>query len=167
MVTQFKRAFRHLTTTNRAVRKVFPRPAFAAIERTIRECETAHGGEIRFAVEAALDISPLLAKISARERAIEAFSRLRVWDTEQNNGVLIYLLLADDDFEIVADRGIDRQVGSARWKAICNDMERSFRRGEFEAGVVAGIRHVGAELARYFPLRAARNNELPDKPMML
>ncbi|MBA2350967.1 MAG: TPM domain-containing protein [Burkholderiales bacterium] len=167
MATSLKRALRHLTTTDRLIRKTLAPGAFATIEQAIREGEAEHDGELRFAVEAALDIAPLFAGVSARQRAIDAFAQLRVWDTEQNNGVLIYLLLADHDFEIVADRGIDRHVGAARWKAICADMEQSFRRGDFEAGVIVGIREVSAELRRHFPARPGGKNELPDETVIL
>lgn len=167
MTTSLERAFRHLTTTDRLIGKTLAPSAFAAIEQAIKEGEAEHDGEVRFAVEAALDIAPLLAGVGARERAIEAFARLRVWDTEQNNGVLIYLLLADHDFEIVADRGIDKRVGSARWQAICGDMERQFRAGNFEAGVITGIKEVSRELCRYFPARPGDKNELPDETVIV
>src|SRR3989338_11549398 len=88
-----KRIMQHLSSGRAAVRRAFPQRALDAIERAIRETETRHDGQIRFAVEAALDLSPLLAGQAARERAIEGFSQLRVWDTEHNNGVLVYFLL--------------------------------------------------------------------------
>lgn len=163
----FKRIIRHLSNGRAAVRRVFPQHTLDAIEQTIRETETRHGGQIRFAVEAALDLSPLLAGQAARERAIEVFSQLRVWDTEHNNGVLIYLLLADRDVEIVADRGIHAKIGAEAWEAICREMEAAFRDGKFEAGVLAGIHAVGEHLARHFPPRSAKPNEMPDSPVML
>jgi len=138
-----------------------------AIEAAIRESETTHFGEIRFAVEAALDPLALLYDRSARERAVEVFSQLRVWDTERNNGVLIYLLLADRRVEIVADRGIHRDVGQPGWEAICREMEHSFREGRFEQGVVKGIRAVANHLVRHYPASGANVDELPDKPVIL
>jgi uncharacterized membrane protein len=126
-----------------------------------------HNGQIRFAVEAALDIRPLLCNQSARARAIDVFSFLRVWDTEHNNGVLVYLLLADRDVEIVADRGISRHVVPEEWEQICRNMERSFREGRFEEGVLAGIRAVSAHLTRHHPGQGKRQNELPDAPVVL
>src|SRR3990172_1057838 len=110
-----KRIMQHLSSGRAAVRRVSSQRALDAIERTIRETETRHDGQIRFAVEAALDLSPLLAGQAARERAVGVFSELRVWDTEHNNGVLIYLLLADRDVEIIADRGVHRHVGADEW----------------------------------------------------
>lgn len=163
----FKRIMRHLSTGRAAVRRVFPPRTLEAIEQTIRETETRHGGQIRFVVEAALDLSPLLAGQAARERAIEVFSQLRVWDTEHNNGVLIYLLLADRNVEIVADRGIHAKIGAEAWEAICREMEAAFRDGKFEAGVLAGIHAVGEHLARHFPPRSGKPNEMPDSPVML
>ncbi|TXT20242.1 MAG: hypothetical protein FD134_2947 [Gallionellaceae bacterium] len=161
------RVMRHLSSGRAAVRRAFPPRALDAVERAIRETETRHDGQIRFAVEAALDLSPLLAGQSARERAIEVFSELRVWDTEHNNGVLIYLLLADRDVEIVADRGIHARLGAETWEAICREMEAAFRNGQFEAGVLAGIHAVGEHLARHFPARGDKSNEMPDRPVVL
>ncbi|MEN6628312.1 MAG: TPM domain-containing protein [Sulfuricella sp.] len=138
-----------------------------AIEAAIKESETTHFGEIRFAVETALDVHSLLAGKSARDRAVEVFSQLRVWDTEHNNGVLIYLLLADRRVEIVADRGVHRDVGAQGWEAICREMEQKFRLGYFEDGVVVGIRAVARHLVRYYPASGENQNELPDKPLIL
>ncbi len=149
------------------MRRAFPQRALDAIERAIREAEVRHAGQIRFAVEAALDLPPLLAGQTARGRAIDVFSQLRVWDTEHNNGVLIYLLLADRDVEIVADRGIHARLGAETWEAICREMEAAFRNGQFEAGVLAGIHAVGEHLARHFPPRGEKPNEMPDRPVVL
>ncbi|HEU0219907.1 MAG TPA: TPM domain-containing protein, partial [Gallionella sp.] len=140
------RVMQHLSSGRAAVRRAFPPHALDAIERAIRETEARHNGQIRFAVEAALDLPPLLAGQTARERAIEVFSKLRVWDTEHNNGVLIYLLLADRDVEIIADRGIHVRLGTETWEATCREMEAAFRDGQFEAGVLAGIHAVGEHL---------------------
>lgn len=163
----FRRMLRHLSTGRAAVRRVFPPRAMAAIESAIRTTETQHAGQIRFAVEAALELAPLLAGQTAQQRAIEVFSRLRVWDTEHNNGVLIYLLLADHDVEIVADRGIHVRLGKEVWQAICHEMEAAFRAGRFEAGVLAGIDAVGVHLSRHFPAGSGKTNELPDRPVVL
>lgn len=162
-----RRMIRHLSTGNLAVRAAFPARALHAIERTIRETEATHSGQVRFAVEASLDFAALRHNQTASERAIEMFSQLRVWDTEHNNGVLIYLLLADRDVEIVADRGIHAKLGNSVWEAICRDMEAAFRLGEFEAGVTGGIRAVGSHLQRHFPAEPSTPNELPDKPVVL
>ena len=118
-------------------------------------------------VEGALDGEPLFKGQSARERAIEVFSQLRIWDTEHNNGVLLYLLLADRDVEIVVDRGIDARVGLDGWDTICKAMESEFRQGRFERGVIAGIQAVTRHLATHFPRDGADINELPDAPVVL
>lgn len=162
-----KRIMRHLSSGSATVRRAFPPDTLDAIERAIRATETRHDGQIRFAVEAALDVAPLLAGQTARERAVEVFSGLRVWDTEHNNGVLIFLLLADRDVEIVADRGIHAKLGTEIWEAICREMEAAFRAGQFEAGMLAGIHAVGEHLARHFPARSGKPNEMPDRPVVL
>ena len=151
----------------RRVRRAFPGESLAAIDRAVKASEATHRGEIRFAVEGALDIGPLFGGQSARERAIDVFSQLRIWDTEKNNGVLIYLLLADRDVEIVADRGIDAKVGPQEWERICRAMETVFRQGDFEGGVILGIREVTRHLAAHFPPGGGDRNELPDKPVVL
>jgi uncharacterized membrane protein len=161
------RIVRHLSASHAAMRRIFPRAALENIERTIAEVERTHAGQIRFVVEDALDLRPLLAGQTARERAIEVFSRLRVWDTEHNNGVLIYLLLADRDVEIVADRGVHAKLGQAVWEEVCQEMEGTFRQGRFEEGAIAGIRRVGAHLARHYPQVGAKTNEMPDRPILM
>lgn len=164
---EIRRIFRHMMIGGLSVRSAFPLHAMQAIEQAIRMSEASHGGQIRFAVEGALDFAGLLRKQTAAERAIEIFSRLRVWDTEHNNGVLIYLLLADRDVEIVADRGIHARVGVIGWEAICQQMEESFRQGQFEAGVIAGIHAVGAYLLHHYSGSLPSANELPDQPVVL
>ncbi len=162
-----KRIGKHLLEHRWRVRRIFPPEALAVIERTIKEGEATHSGQVRFAVEGALDGKPLFKDQSARERALDVFSQLRVWDTAHNNGVLIYLLLADRDVEIIADRGIDAKVGAAGWEKICKAMESDFKAGNFAGGVVKGIQAVSQQLAAHFPRRRAGPNELPDKPVVI
>ncbi|OYU89686.1 MAG: hypothetical protein CFE29_11520 [Bradyrhizobiaceae bacterium PARB1] len=162
-----KRISKHLLSNRARVRKAFPPKAMAAIERAIKASEALHAGQVRFVVEGALDGAPLFRNQAARERAIDVFAQLRIWDTEHNNGVLIYLLLADRDVEIVVDRGIDRHVGIAGWETICQMMEAHFRAGRFEQGVIAGIEAVTLHLAQHFPEHGAAVNELPDAPVVL
>lgn len=163
----FTRILRHLFMPPWRVRLAFPARTLRAVEAAIREGEAAHAGEIRFAVESALPLIPLLRGQSARERALEVFSHLRVWDTEHNNGVLVYLLLADHDVEIVADRGIHARVGGEGWEKICREMEALFREGKFEEGVLHGIRAVGAHLVRHYPAQGRGRNELDNRPVVL
>lgn len=157
------RVLRHLLTTTRAVSRAFPDAALDRIEQAVAAAEAGTTGEIRVSIEAALPTMAVLAGQSARHRALEVFSQLRVWDTEDNNGVLIYLLMADKDVEIVADRGICAKVGAAVWEEICRAMEAHFRKGEFEAGVIEGAQRVGELLRTHFPGTAAKN-ELPNRP---
>jgi uncharacterized membrane protein len=162
-----KRIGRHLVEHHWRARRVFPPAVLAAIEQAIKNGETTHSGQVRFVVEGALDGAPLFRDQPPRERAIDIFARLRIWDTAQNNGVLIYLLLADRDVEIIADRGIDAKVGAAGWEKICADMQREFSSGNFERGVIAGIEAVSRQLAAYFPAHGEGPNELPDAPVVL
>jgi uncharacterized membrane protein len=159
---ELKRVARHLFFPRR-----FPKEAMPAIEQAIASSEATHRGEIRFAAEDALDGPALLAGQPARARAIEVFSQLGVWDTEENNGVLIYLLLADHDIEIVADRGINARVAPADWEKICRAMEQALARGAYEQAIVGGIKEVSALLARHFPPRPGDRDELPNKPVAL
>ena len=162
----FRRIARHLVMLPGAVGRAFPPSAMAAIEEAIAKSEREHSGEVRFAVEPALDTSALLAGQSGRERALEVFSLLRLWDTDARNGVLIYLLLADRDIEIVADRGLNL-VPAAEWDAICKTMEQALRRRPFQEALVAGVQAVSRLVARHFPGRPADRNELPDRPVAL
>jgi len=162
-----KRIAKHLMATKWIVHRVFPRDALMAIEEAIKASEATHRGEIRFVVEGTLDTAPLLRGQTARERAIDVFSQLRIWDTEGNNGVLIYLLLADRDVEIVADRGIHEKVGVQEWERICGKMEAAFRQADFQGGVLGGIQEVTRHLAVHFPAIGDDRNELPDNPVVL
>lgn len=166
MVTSLGRIFRHLLTPPWSLERHFPRALLERVEKRIRDSEQRHQGQIRFAIEPALEFGGLVRNMAARERALDVFSQLRVWDTEQNNGVLIYLLLADRDVEIVADRGIDRFVSADGWEAICKGMEAHFRRHAFEEGVLYGIAEVEKHLSQFYPGRSA-TNELEDRPAIL
>ena len=162
-----KRIGKHLLAHRWRLRRLFPPAALAAIEQAIKTGETTHAGQVRFVVEGALDGAPLFRDQSARQRAIDIFAQLRIWDTAHNNGVLIYLLLADRQVEIVADRGIDAKVGSAGWEKICRAMQAEFKAGHFERGVIEGIEAVSQQLAKHFPAHGAGRNELPDAPVVI
>jgi uncharacterized membrane protein YgcG len=162
-----KRIGKHLIANRSRVRRAFPAAALTNIERAIKASEATHGGQIRFVVEGALDGAPLLKDQSARARALDIFSHLRIWDTAHNNGVLIYLLLADHDVEILADRGINALVAAAEWEQICTIMEGEFRRRNFEAGVIGGIEAVSRLLLKHFPKDDVGKNELPDTPVVI
>lgn len=169
---KLRRAWRHLLRGRWTVRRYFPRHALENIEATVRATEKAHPGEIRFAVEGALPLAAVLAGVTPRMRAVELFSQLGVWDTEHNNGVLIYLLLADRRIEIVADRGVaGGHVEQREWDECAEVALRAFRAGQFEQGAIAVIESVAALLSRHPPgtpgVRADVGNELPDRPAVL
>lgn len=161
------RFWRHAFTDEADVRRSFPADGMTRIERCIREGEATHRGQVCVAVEPALPLSRIVAKLPPRDRALEVFGQLRIWDTEENNGVLIYVLLADRDVEIVADRGIDRQVGHAAWERICSRMEEIFREDRHADAVEEGVREVSALLALHFPGGGDDRNEIPDRPVVL
>jgi uncharacterized membrane protein len=158
---------KHLIIPDWWTKRAFGGGVLKRIEAAIAKSEKQHRGELRFAVEGGFDPHALLKRITPRERAIEVFSQLRVWDTVENGGVLIYVQLIDRDIEIVADRGISACVSQDEWNAICARMETAFREGRFEAGALTGIDEVTALLARHFPACTADTNELPDKPVVL
>ncbi|CAJ0684036.1 TPM domain-containing protein [Ralstonia holmesii] len=162
-----RRMVSHLPMTHWQVRRAFPRETMHAIEQAIAQSESSHVGHLCFAVEGALSFPALLKGLSPRARALEVFSQLHVWDTELNNGVLIYLLLADRSVEIVADRGIHAKVGAHGWESICRQMETAFQQGEHQRGVIEGVQAVIQSLTLHFPARDRRRDELPDKPVIL
>jgi hypothetical protein len=141
--------------------------AMKAIENAIRESERSHDGELRFAVEGGLKLWLLLHERTPRARAIEIFSQLRVWDTEHNSGVLIYVQAVDRHIEIIADRGINAKVEQRQWDAIAGRMQAEFRAQRYEAGVIEGLREITALLARHFPPSGANPDELSDAPVVL
>jgi len=156
-----KRISRHLLLTHWHVNRAFPQHTCAAIEQAISASMSAHVGQIRFAAEGALHSVPLFKGQSASERALDVFSQLRVWDTPANNGLLIYLLLADRTVVIVADRGIDSKVGARDWEKICQAMESAFEQGHYEVGVISGIQSVTQHLSKHYPGSGAYRNETP------
>lgn len=166
---RIRRLLKHLFATPGTLQRAFPRQVLERIGHAITDAEARHSGEIRFAMEAALPWSYLRRDAPARQRALMVFSKLRVWDTELNNGVLLYVELADRSVEIVADRGISHKVATAEWESICRTMREHFRRGAYEAGAIAGIQAIGAKLEQHFPLAPGmqKPNELPDRPVEL
>lgn len=162
------RWLRHLLLDHLMLHRAFPRATLAAIERAVTEQERRHRGELRVAIEGGMPLHALLARRSARERALELFTQLRVWDTEDNSGVLIYVLLADRHVEVVGDRGIHARVGVAAWDAICGAMQREFAAGRFEPGMLQGLAAASDLLEKHFPARPGGNpNELPDAPVTI
>jgi len=161
------RFWRHAFHDERDVQWAFPETAMNRIETAIVAAEGTHRGQIGVAIEAALPLVRVLRKHTPRERALEVFGSLRVWDTDENNGVLIYLLLADRDVEIVADRGIHRSVGPDAWEAICRRMEEAFRAGHYLEGVEKGIGEIAVLLAQHFPGDGRDADELGNRAVVL
>jgi uncharacterized membrane protein len=163
------RWWRHLVATQRSLRHAFNPTVLTAIEAAIHESERTHRGEIRFAIEAGLEPHEIRAGKTPRQRALEVFAALGVWDTAENNGVLIYVLLADRDVEIVADRGYNLRVTSDQWTEVCHAMERHFAAGDHGAASVQGVHEVGRLIAAHFPpLPGGRDaDELPNRPALL
>lgn len=155
---------KHLFYTQRDVYRHFPDDDLELLEEAVTESENHHSGEIRLVIESSLALADICKGISPRQRAVETFSEEHVWDTEHNNGVLLYLLLADRDVEIVADRGICAVVPQEEWEHVCRDMEKCFAQGQFKAGVLEGVLQITKKLKRHFPKDANDINELPNKP---
>jgi uncharacterized membrane protein len=161
------RFWRHVLMSPLTARRQFPPATLDAMQARIAASEERHRGEIRFVVEAELTTAQLWRDLSSRERAREVFALQGVWNTAENNGVLIYVLLADRRVEIVADRGIDARVQPSDWEAVCRMMEQEFRESRYEAGALAGIDAVSELLARHFPGAGKRPNELEDRPALI
>ena len=167
-MARLPRLWRHLFAPT--ARRLFPEPALAQITEAIAHGEARHRGEVCFAVESALPSRAVVAGTQPRARAQEVFAQLRVWDTAANNGVLVYLLLADHRIEIVADRGLDGLVSAEQWGGVCLLMEERLRAGDVQDAALQGVLAVTDLIAQYFP-RAADDsddrNELPDRPHLL
>jgi uncharacterized membrane protein len=161
------RFWRHVRMNPITVARSFPAAALDAIQREIAALEATHRGEICFVVEPELTTGQLWQGVTPRDRARQVFALQGVWNTEENNGVLVYVLLADHAVEIVADRGIDAHLDEAQWRAICSEMEARFAQGRFEEGAIAGVRAIAAAVGRHFPGDGPRRNELPDRPLVL
>ena len=162
------RWLRHLLSNRWTLTRRFPRATLDGIEAAVGASEARHRGEIRFAIEAALDVRALWRALTPRERALEAFSELRVWDTHEQNGVLISVLLADRDVEIVADRGFEGRVQPAEWEGVCRAVEAAFGEGRWHDGALLALEGVTALAVREFPRTDAPDiDEQPNRPQIL
>lgn len=166
---RWTRLLKHRWTDERDLRRALPAPAVQRLEAQVRVSEACHAGEICVCVEAGLPLSYLWKQLRARDRAVTLFGKLRVWDTESNNGVLIYLLLAEHSIEIVADRGLNARVSAAQWQAIIDGLRTALRAGAFEQGLSDAVAAVDELLQQHFPLAAGQlnPNELPDAVILL
>jgi len=161
------RVISHLLMPRAALHRRFPSHALTAIEEAIEESEKGHRAEIRVAIEVALDFREMLGARSTRERALAVFTELGVWDTAERNGVLIYVLLAERDVEIVADCGFDGRVSNGEWQRVCTLIEREFAAGRWRDGVLHGIEAATVLVAREFPAEGPNRNEQQDRPAVL
>ncbi len=166
-MVKINRWLRHALTPPWRWRVAFSKDTLSEISLAIQKSERQHGGELRFVVENTLASGKIWQGISARQRGIELFAQLGVWDTEANSGVLIYLLLADREVHIIADRGIAKQVGQAQWDAIAAAMQSAFAQRDFKTGALHGIAAISDLLVEHFPATADKENELPDYPVII
>ena len=168
MLQRLQRIWRHRWFDEADTRRAVPPDVLERLGRRVAASERRHSGEVRIYVEGSLPMSYLWAERSPRERAVAMFSKLGVWDTEANNGVLIYLLLAEHAIEIVADRGLNRHVSPKQWAEIVGRMSAAFKAGRFEDGLTHALEEVSALLVQHFPLEpgAVNPNELPDEPVL-
>lgn len=163
------RWLKHRWMDERDVRRAFGHDTLERLETRIRLSEARHTGQLRICIEAGLPLADLWRGTTSRQRALHLFGALRMWDTEHNNGVLIYLLLADKKIEIIADRGLSRQVRPPEWDAVIRDMSHHMHQGLWETALGQAIDAVTDKLCQHFPVveGQARVNELPDKPVIL
>jgi uncharacterized membrane protein len=169
LFSKLGRIWRHRWIDESEVRRALPEATMQRLTGRVAASERRHSGEIRICVEAGLPMSYLWRHASARERAVMLFGKLRVWDTAHNNGVLVYLLLAEHAIEVVADRGLDAHVDDAAWAAMTQRMSAAFRDGRFEDGLTQALEEISALLVEHFPLGEGELdvNELPDEPVVL
>ena len=168
MWQKLKRILKHRWLDDSDTRRAVPPELLHHLTRRVAASEQRHTGEVRICVEAALPLSYLWRGAKARERAVMMFGKLRVWDTEHNNGVLIYLLLADHAIELVADRGLNQHVSAAQWQAMVQHLGAAIKEGRFEDGLTQALEEVSAVLVQHFPLAEGESNpnELPNAPML-
>lgn len=166
-MNRLKRAWRHLTTTKAVGKRTFPAATLAAIQAKIAEGEALHRAEIRLIVEPSHDLATVLSGMTSRERAAELFTLYRIWDTEENCGVLIYINLADHQVEIVADRGIARLIPAADWQAVCTTMTNGFAQNNYHDSVIAGMHQLNTLVQKYFPEGEPQFNQLSNRPILL
>ena len=162
-----RRIAKHLLIPDWWAHRVFPKRVLERVTEAVNTSEKLHRGELCFVVEGDLDISVLLRGMTPRQRAEAVFAQLRVWDTEQNSGVLIYVQLIDRAIEIVADRGINAKVAKTQWEGITARMESEFRKGRYEQGTLEGIASITILLKEHFPAAGENPDELPDRAVRL
>ena len=163
------RTLRHLGTTHRATAQRFPEELLRRLQAAITAGEATHRGEVRLIVEAAMPLRKVRRGLTTRQRALDLFGTFRVWDTEENNGVLLYVNVADRRIEVIADRAAARAIGDAHWQAVCAMASDAFRAERFEQGVTDALEAIRSALAAAFPLQAGHDprRELGDEPVVI
>jgi len=161
------RLFKHLFSPAWLMHRRFPVAVLSDVQRAITTTEREHGGELRFVVEHALEPLQIWQGLTARERALQVFGQLRVWDTEANNGILVYVLMAERAVEIIADRGIARRVPQPQWDQLCAQLQACFAQQRFREGALLAVEASATLLRQHYPVAGARSNELPDQPVLL
>ena len=159
LLAKAKRILTHALVMPWQVRRAFSKTVCESIAAAIAASEKGNRAEIRFVVEGALDWPQLWRNVDARTRAVNLFSDLRIWDTEHNTGILVYVLFAEKQLEIVADRGISARVPQQEWETICASMTRAFQAGQFPEGSMEGLKRIAALLHQHFPQHSAHNPE--------
>jgi uncharacterized membrane protein len=162
----FRRLIRHSWFGAADSKRAVPPALQQKLQAQIKTSEAQHSGQIRLVVEAALPLSYIWRGLAVRARAVMLFGKLRVWDTERNNGVLIYLLLAERKIEIVADRGLQQLVAKTAWSDTVNRMRGSLKLKQFDAGLTLAVEDVSKLLIQHFPDSSTHLNELPDSPII-
>ena len=163
----FPRLFKHLFTIKAAAKRAFPPETLKAVEAAIAEGEKTHRAEVRLIVEHCLPMGAVLARLRPRQRAIELFGRYRIWDTEENCGVLVYVNMADRVVEIVPDRAVMRLITRDEWRAVCDTMTSGFAQGNFRDSTIAALNQLNALLQTHYPAGKPHANQLPNQPVVL
>lgn len=161
------RLLKHLLHTPFTTRRAFPASLQETLRQLVAEGEQTHRGEIRFVVEGDWPLLDVLGKKTTRERALEVFGQARVWDTHENTGLLVYVLLCEHKVEILADRGLHAAAGSGTWESLCAELSAAYQGGRFEEGSVTLLRQLNTLLRGHFPAENGNPNELPDMPIVL
>lgn len=163
----FQKLWRHLTMTSHAARRAFPPETLTEVETIIAGGEERHRAEIRVIIETTFSFFDLLKGKTSRTRALELFERYKIRHTKENTGILVYINMADRKIEILTDTGIDKQINAVTWQAICKEMANQFREKHFRNGICQALDEMNRLLALHFPRQSARENALPDTPVIL